>query len=70
MYLKLKIHAIYRQKNPNIAVEAFLWARITNLHGQVKYCRAVRKCPVDTCRRKKPPTFVGGFCVRVTYLPG
>ena len=20
--------------------------------------------------KKEPPTFVGGFCVRVTYLPG
>ena len=29
-----------------------------------------KNCPVDTFRQKKPPTFVGGSCVRVTYLPG
>ena len=29
-----------------------------------------KKCPVDTFRQKKAPTFRSRLCVRVTYLPG
>ncbi len=30
---------------------------------------ATSVCELARNNKKKPPTFVGGFCVRVTYLP-
>ena len=34
------------------------------------YRPAVRKCPVDTCRQKKAPTFQSRLGVCVTYFHG
>ena len=40
------------------------------LYGNNHLVHAISDSPVDCHRQKKPLTFVGGFYVGITYLPG
>ena len=57
------------RKKPRPFDRGFVFA-LPGFLGRPGIVLPYKMCPVDTFRQKKPPTFVGDSCVRVTYLPG
>ena len=54
----------------NLLLSQEVCVRVTYLPGQAKYCSAVKKCPVDTSRQKKPRLFSRGFVFALPIFPG
>ena len=60
---------IRKDKSPDISVEALCSRYLFSQVGQ-RIVLPYKKCPADTFRQKKAPTFRSRLCVRVTWLSG